>query len=84
MVGQQGIVKAVIETPLSEYQDVHHIDTRNLYKNVVLPIVGNTYIKVCLKYIKVYGRERAIVRTAYATNGLKKGEVWLWGHKLEK
>lgn len=82
MGGQQGVVKVVIEHPLSEYQDVRHVATRNFYKSVVLPTVGNTYVKVSIRYTKQYGKERGFVKTAYATDKPKKGEVWLWGQKL--
>ena len=82
MVNQQGVVKTVISSPLSEYQDVRHVDTRNLYKNLVLPVIGNTLVKVSIQYFKVMGKERGRVKTAYATYNVKKVEVWLWGQKL--
>jgi len=82
MIDQQNIVKTVITSPLSEYQDVRNVDTRNLYKTAVLPQIGNTLIKVSIRYSKQFGRERGFVRTAYATSKVKKGEVWIWGQKL--
>lgn len=82
MVGQQGVVKTIIKSPLSEYQDVRHVNTRNLYKNAVLPTIGNTLVKVSIRYFKSYGKERATIKTSYATDKVKKGEVWLWGQKL--
>lgn len=78
----KGIIQVVIESPLSEYQDVRHIDTRSFYKQVVLPAIGNTLIKVSVQYTSKYGRDRGFIKTAYATDRVKKGEVWLWGHKL--
>jgi hypothetical protein len=82
MINEQGVLKTVISSPTSEYQDVRHVDTRILYKSLVLPTVGNTLVKVCIRYSKQYGKERGFVRTAYATDRIKKGEVWLWGQKL--
>ncbi len=80
IIGQQGVV---IRSPLSEYQDTHHADTRNIYKNLVLPAVGNTLLKVSIRYSKRYGKERGTIKTAYATDKVKKGEIWLWGQKPE-
>jgi hypothetical protein len=82
MNGQQGVVKAVVESPTSEYQDAHHIDTRNYYKRLVLKNWGNTLVKVSVRYGSQMGKERGRVKTAYATDKVKKGEVWLWGQKL--
>lgn len=81
MINEQGVVKTVISSPTSEYQDVRHVDKHNFYKNLVLPTVGNTLVKVCVEYSKQYGKERGFVRTAYATDRVKKGEIWLWGQK---
>lgn len=75
-------MKAIISSPTSEYQDVRHINTRNLYKNLVLPTIGNALVKVSIRYSKQYGKERGFVKTAYATDKVKKGEVWLWGQKF--
>ena len=82
ILGQQELIKIIITHPLSEYQDVRHVDTRNYYKSVVLPGIGNTLVKVSIQYSKKYGRERGFVKTAYATDNIKKGEIWLWGHKF--
>jgi hypothetical protein len=82
MNGQQGVVKAIIESPLSEYQDVRHVDTRNLYKRLVLNPIGSTLVKVSIRYGSRMGRERGFVKSAYATNTVKRGEVWRWGQKL--
>jgi hypothetical protein len=79
--GQQKLVQVAIRTPSSEYQDPHHADTRNLYKSLVLPIIGNTLLKVSIQYIKQFGTVRGFVKTAYATDKVKKGEIWLWGQK---
>lgn len=79
---QQGLIKAIIEKPGGEYQDVRHVDTKSYYKQLVLPTVGNTLVKVSIEYRKVMGKDRGFVKTAYATDKVKKGEVWLWGQKL--
>jgi ribosomal 30S subunit maturation factor RimM len=82
MIDSQGVVKAVIETPNSEYQDVRHLGTRNYYKQLILPYIGITLVKVSVQYRKVFGKERGFIKTAYATDKVKKGEVWLWGQKF--
>jgi len=82
MNGQQGVIKAIISSPSSEYQDAHHVDRRSLYKRLVLNKIGNTLIKISIRYSSQMGRERGIVMTAYATDKVKRGEVWLWGQKL--
>lgn len=84
MIGQQELIKLIIKSPMSEYQDVRHVDTRNLYKTVVLPLIGSTLVKVSIRYERLHVRERGFVKTAYATNRVKAGEVWLWGHKFTK
>jgi len=83
MIGQQEIVKLIIQSPISEYQDVHNINARSLYKNLVLPCIGNTLVKVSIEYPEKFDRTRGFVRTAYATDNVKGGEIWLWGHKFE-
>ena len=82
MIGQQELIKVIIHSPQSEYQDVHNINARSLYKTVVLPHIGNTLVKVSIEYPEKYDRKRGFVRTAYATDKVKGGEIWLWGHKF--
>ena len=80
-IGQQKLIQLVIRAPSSEYQDKHHADTRSLYKSLVLPIIGNTLLKVSIQYVKQLGTLRGFVKTAYATDNVKRGEIWLWGQK---
>lgn len=81
--GRQELVKEIIESPTSEYQDIRHIDTKSIYKKVVLnPVWEEVLVKVSVKYKVQFGRERGYVKTAYSTDKVKTGEVWLWGQRL--
>ena len=78
LVGQQGIVKVVLETPDFINRDVNRKRRSNYYKLVVLPQIGMTYVRITVQRPKLFGRKKGYVITGVACNGEKKGEVRLW------
>ncbi|MFC1939129.1 hypothetical protein ACFLXO_00375 [Chloroflexota bacterium] len=81
MIGQQGIIKAVLESPDFINRDANHKKWNNYYKLLVLPQIGSTYVRVTVQRPRLIGRKRGYVITGHACNGEKKGEVRLWSKK---
>ncbi|MBA7699082.1 hypothetical protein ES703_107768 [subsurface metagenome] len=68
-----------IEKPDSIHQCKDFKDRNLFYKRLVLPSVGDTYIRVVVKYRgKLLRDKRGYVINAFSCNGPRKGEVLLW------
>jgi hypothetical protein len=78
LIGQQGVVKAVIESPDFINNDVKHKNRTNYYKLLILPRIGSTYVRITVQKPILLSRKRGVIITGYACNGEKKGEVRLW------
>ena len=83
MVGQQGVVKAVIKTPDYIYQSRNFKSRNTYYKRLVLPEIGDTYVRVVVELKeKTTGTQRGYVINAFASSGSQKGERLLWEKKV--
>lgn len=79
MVGQQGVVKVIIEKPDFINQSSRSGSRNTYYKRLVLPNIGSTYIRVVIDIKeKESGIKKGYVINAFATDGPQKGERLLW------
>lgn len=78
MIGQQGIVQAVIKTPEFINQSASSNKRHTYYKRLVLPVLGNTYIRVIIERRDKVLRKKGYVINAFSCNGEQQGEVRLW------
>ena len=74
----QGVAKAVLESPDFINRDLTNRKRRNYYKLLVLPNIGNTYVRVTVERTTIFMWKRGEVITSHACNDEKKGEVRLW------
>ena len=78
MEGQQGVVRAVIESPDFINQSASSSKKYTYYKQLVLPIVGNTYVRVVIaRKIRALGK-RGYVINAFSCDGEQQGEERIW------
>jgi hypothetical protein len=66
--------------PKSIYQDARKIDSKSFYKPGVFIGHENLLLKVSISYHRVFGKTVGYVNSAYRTDRVKRGEIWLWGH----
>ena len=59
-------------------QDKDFNDRRVFYKQCVLPDLGSQYLRVIVKYERTVFKNRGLIRTAFASDGTKKGETVIW------
>mgnify|MGYP001597638765 CR=1 FL=1 len=78
MIGQQGVAKAVLETPDFINRDLTNKKRSNYYKLLVLPNIGSTYVRVTVQRSAIILRKTGYVITSHACNNEKKGEIRLW------
>jgi len=80
MIGLQDKVIGTIQHPFSTYQDAKNIETRSYYRPGVFIGYPNLLLKVSVSYDKTLTGVLGYVRTAFRTDRVKKGEIWLKGH----
>ena len=78
MENQQGVVKAVLETPNFINKDKNYGNRRCYYKQLVLPVIGSTYVKVIVQKSKWLGWNKCHVINAYACDKPSRGETLKW------
>ena len=82
MIGQQSVVKAIVEKPDSIYRSKNYKERNTYYKRLVLPSIGNTYIRVVVLCKETdSGNKKGYVINAFACNGSQRGEKLLWEKK---
>jgi len=80
MKGGLAYVRAVLESPDQIYQDASHANERNFYRYGIMPDPYNQqYVRVGVRYEdKKLTGPRGYVITAFACQGVKKGEILRW------
>jgi hypothetical protein len=79
MENQQGVVKAVIESPDFINQSKNHKNRKTFYKQLVLKDIGSTYLRVVIEYkTNLLGLKRGYVINAFSCDGAQKGEQVIW------
>lgn len=81
MIGLQGVVRSIIESPDSVWKCLDRRNTQNMYKRIVLaPPVGDTTIRVVVEYGRdKLLRKRGEVITAYSEakpNSAREVLIW--------
>jgi chaperonin GroEL (HSP60 family) len=74
----QGVVKAIIESPSFINQSKTDKKRQTYYKQLVLPKIGSTYVRVVVEFRETDGQKRGYVINAFACNGPQKGEKLIW------
>jgi hypothetical protein len=78
--GCEAIIKEAIENPYQVYQDSVHPDIKNIYQPFVLPKPFHQfYLRIGIEYrTGLLGRRRGYVRTAFACQSKRRGDVLIW------
>lgn len=72
-------MRAILEAPEFINRSKDFKDRHTYYKQVVLPQIGSTYIRVVVKLN--FWRKRGQVVNAFAVKGPQKGEKLIWKRK---
>ena len=79
LVGKQGIVKAVIENPDFINRSKTKKRAHLYYKRLVLPTIGDTYIRAVIELRGLLKKRRwGFFKAALPCNGETEGEERLW------
>ncbi|AQU02573.1 hypothetical protein B1773_00470 [Dehalococcoides mccartyi] len=78
-IGQEELIKAVIQKPDFINQDKNYKDRKVFYKNCVLNPIGKCFLRIVIKYSNnLLNRRKGRIITAFASDSEKKGEARLW------
>ena len=79
MEDQQGIVRAIIESPEFINRSKNFNNRHCYYKQLVVPGIGSTYLRVVVKLSsKPFRPERGYLVNAFACKGPQEGEILIW------
>ena len=77
--GEEGIIKAIIETPDFINRSKVVKNSHLYYKRLVLKTVGDTYVRVVTEIKREHLLNKwGLLKTALACNGEREEEVRLW------
>ena len=79
MEGQQGIVRAIIESPAFINRSKNFNNRQCYYKQLVMPGIGSTYLRVVVELSsKPFRPKRGYMVNAFACKGPQEGEILIW------
>jgi len=84
MIGQQGVVKAILMSPDFINQSAKKKNCHTYYKRLVLAKIGSTYVRVVveIKYrLSPKSWKYGNLINAFSCNGEQLGEVRIWTKK---
>jgi hypothetical protein len=79
MEGQQGVARAIIESPEFINRSKNFKNRQCYYKQLVMAGIGSTYLRVVVKLgSKPFGPKRGYMVNAFACKGPQEGEILIW------